>query len=382
MPQQPIYLDYNATTPLDPAVVEAMLPALQTHFGNPSSSHAYGRYAQHLVQRGRLQLAELLGASSEEIVFTGNGTEASNHAIRGMAQTRWDERHRWQIITSAIEHPATMEPCLMLREAGFPVTFLPVDRYGVVDVQALQEALKRPTLLVTIMHSNNEIGTLQTIAEIAQMAKAQGAWMHTDVAQSLGKVPIDVDTLGVDLLTVAGHKLYAPKGIGALYIRTGTRLPSFVLGAGHERGRRAGTENVPYIVGLGQAAEIVQHTAHELGQQLRTRRDRLWQLIETGLSERVTLHGHPTERLPNTLNFSVRGWIGEELLEACPEIAGSTGAACHAGKVEVSHVHTAMGVPLTIAKGAIRLSVGRFTTNDEVERGAAALIESVLDSRI
>jgi cysteine desulfurase len=378
MSAPPIYLDYNATTPLDPAVVQAMLPALETHFGNPSSSHAYGRFAQHLVQRGRLQLAELLGASAEEIIFTGNGTEASNHAIRSIAQTRWDERHRWQIITSTIEHPATMEPCLWLRQAGFPVTFLPVDRHGVVEVQALEEALKQPTLLVSIMHSNNEIGTLEPIAQIAKLAKAQGAVVHTDVAQSLGKVPVDVDELGVDLITVAGHKLYAPKGIGALYVRTGTMLPSFILGAGHERGRRAGTENVPYIVGLGQAAEIAQHTVHEATGQLRLLRDRLWSLIETGLGDRVTLHGHPTERLPNTLNFSVAGWIGEELLEACPAFAGSTGAACHAGKVEVSHVHTAMGVPLGVAKGAIRLSVGRYTTMDEVERAAVALVGEVL----
>jgi cysteine desulfurase len=377
-PQRPIYLDYNATTPIDPAVRQAMLPYLDEHFGNPSSTHAYGRAAHHAVEKGRLQLAELVGASSSEIIFTGNGTEASNQALFGVTRRHRSQACDWQIIISAVEHPATMQPALELAEQGFKLVVLPVDRYGMVQLEALEAALKKKTLLVSIMHSNNEVGTLQPIKQISKLAHAVGALVHTDVAQSLGKLPVDVDELGVDLMTIAGHKLYAPKGIGALYVRHGTPVDSFVYGAAHERGRRAGTENVPYIVGLGQAAEIAQHTLRQTTPQLQELRDRLWSLLHDGLGDRIQLHGHPTERLPNTINFSIAGWIGDDLLEACPGIAGSTGSACHAGKMDVSPVLAAMGVPVPIARGAVRLSVGRFTTEEEVERGSKEIVDITL----
>lgn len=377
-PQRPIYLDYNATTPIDPAVRQAMLPYLDEHFGNPSSTHAYGRAAHHAVEKGRLQIAELIGASSSEIIFTGNGTEASNQALFGVTRRHRAHASEWQVIISAVEHPATMQPALELAEQGFKLLILPVDRYGVVQLDALESALRKKTLLVSIMHSNNEVGTLQPIRTISKLAHAAGAMVHTDVAQSLGKLPVDVDDLNVDLMTIAGHKLYAPKGIGALYVRQGTPIDSFVFGAAHERGRRAGTENVPYIVGLGQAAEIAQHTLRQTTPRLQEHRDRLWSLLVDGLGDRIQLHGHATERLPNTINFSIAGWIGDDLLEACPGIAGSTGSACHAGKLDVSPVLAAMGVAVPVARGAVRLSVGRFTTDEDVERGAREITSLVL----
>lgn len=371
----PVYLDYNATTPHDPAVIAAMLPFLTEHFGNPSSTHAYGRLTHHAVEKARRQVADLIGASQQEVIFTATGTEATNLAIQGVVGR--EQGNRQQIIISAVEHPATMQPCLRLAELGHPVVVLPVDSFGVVEMEALQAALKKPTLLVSIMHSNNEVGTLQPIKEIAALAHQAGALMHTDVAQSLGKLPVDVEELKVDLLTMAGHKLYAPKGIGALYMRAGVALQPVIQGAAHERGQRAGTENVAYIVALGQAAELAQHYQHDATQKLLQHRDRLWKLLQERLGDRITLHGHPTERLPNTMNFSIAGWIGDELLEACPSIAGSTGSACHAGKIDVSPVLAAMGVETSMARGAVRLSVGRFTTEEEVEYAAEALVKVV-----
>lgn len=374
----PVYFDYNATTPHDPAVIAAMLPFLTEHFGNPSSTHAYGRLAHQAVEKARQQVADLIGAAQQEILFTATGTEATNLAIQGLVGKQSDKRK--QIIISSVEHPATMQPCLRLAELGHPIVVLPVDQFGVVEMDALQEALKQPTLLVSIMHSNNEVGTLQPVREIATLAHQAGALVHTDVAQSLGKLPMDVDALQVDLLTIAGHKLYAPKGIGALYVRSGVSLQPVIHGAGHERGLRAGTENVPYIVGLGQAAEVAQHFQHDATRRLIEHRDHLWKLLQDRLGGCITLHGHPTERLPNTINFSIAGWIGDELLEACPTIAGSTGSACHAGKIDVSAVLAAMGVKTSVARGAIRLSVGRFTTTEEVEYAAETLLDVVVSN--
>ncbi len=395
---KPIYLDYNATTPLDPAVVTAMLPYLEEHFGNPSSNHAYGQPAREATDRAREQVAELLGASPEEIVFTGGGSEANNQAIKGVAlpalfgpsaaaracprdgfQNGWLSRLRRlfgpsgravHIVTSAVEHPATLQPCAFLRRLGCQVTILPVDRHGVVELEALRQALKRPTLLVSIMHANNEVGTLQPIREVAAMAREQGALLHTDAAQSVGKVPVNVRELGVDLLSVAGHKLYAPKGIGVLYVRKGITLEPLIHGAGHESGRRAGTESVPCIVGLGEACRLAKtHPAD----RLRTLRDRLWRRLVETLGERVLLNGHPTERLPNTLNVNFVGHVGGELLKATPGVAASTGSACHEGQVALSPVLKAMGVPPHLGQGAVRLSVGRFTTEEEVDRAAQLL---------
>lgn len=378
----PIYLDYNATTPLDPAVVEAMLPYLQTHFGNPSSTHAYGVKAHVAVDQARAQVAALIGAEPDEIVFTGGGSEASNHALKGAVfQKLRGWFGRWvrgaHIVTSEIEHPATLQPCEFLKRLGCSVTQLPVDRYGVVDPAAAKKAIAKGTTIVSIMHSNNEVGTLQPIRELAPMARSVGALMHTDAAQSLGKLTVNVKDLGVDLLTLAGHKLYAPKGIGVLYVRRGVKLEPFIHGAGHEGGQRAGTENVPYIVGLGKACEIARLGLPAATEKLQALRDRLWQRLRTRLGERVVLNGPENGRLPNTLNVNFIGQVGADLLQRMPSIAASTGSACHEGKINQSAVLCAMKVPPEIGKGAVRLSVGRFTTEEEVDRAADTIIDAV-----
>jgi cysteine desulfurase len=377
----PIYLDYNATTPLDPAVVEAMLPYLHREFGNPSSAHAYGKTAHDAVEHARQQVAELLGARPEEIVFTGGGSEASNHALKGVVFAKLHGIFgRWargaHLITSAVEHPATLQPCEFLKRLGCRVTVLPVDRHGLVDPAAVRKALDRSTTLVSIMHANNEVGTLQPIREIAALAHERGVPLHTDAAQSLGKVPVNVDELGVDLLTVAGHKLYAPKGVGVLYVRRGVKLEPLIHGAGHEGGRRAGTENVPYVVALGKACALARQSLQEATERLRRLRDHLWQRLHAELGENVVPNGHPERRLPNTLNVNFVGHIGAELLAKVPEVAASTGSACHEGQVTCSPVLQAMGVPPQLARGAVRLSVGRFTTEEEIDRAAAALIRT------
>lgn len=372
---RPIYLDYNSTTPIDPAVLRPMLPYLGDHYGNPSCTHLYGREAHTAVERSREQVAELLGARPDEVVFTGGGSEASNHAIKGTVlrpETDWGRTAH--VIISAVEHPATTQPCEFLRALGCEVSVVPVDRYGMVDPDDVRKAITPRTRLVSIMHSNNEVGTFNPIREIAAVARERGVPAHTDVAQSLGKVPVNVNDLGVDLLTVAGHKLYAPKGVGALYVRRGVTLSNLIHGAGHEAGRRAGTENVPYLVGLGKAAELAANSLPEATTRLRSLRDRLHQQLERTLGERAVLNGHPDRRLPNTLNLNFVGHIGEDLLTEVPGVAASTGSACHAGLVTVSPVLKAMGVPERLARGAVRLSVGRFTTEDEVDRAAEQLI--------
>lgn len=378
----PIYLDYNATTPLDPAVVEAMLPYLRGNFGNPSSAHAYGHAAHEAVDRGRAQVAQLLGCQADEIVFTGGGTEASNHALKGAVFAKLDGVFgRWardaHIITSAIEHPATLQPCDFLRRLGCQVTVLPVDKHGMVNPDDVRTSLTRSTTVVSIMHANNEVGTIQPIRAIADLAHAHGALMHTDAAQSLGKLPVDVDELGVDLLTVAGHKLYAPKGIGVLYVRRGVKLEPFIHGAGHESGRRAGTENVPYIVALGTACELARQALPETIAKLQRLRDRLWERLHAALGDKVVLNGHPVDRLPNTLNVNFVGHNGADVLDKTPEVAASTGSACHAGQVTLSPVLKAMGVAPALGRGAVRLSVGRYSTEEEIDRAAAALLRAL-----
>jgi cysteine desulfurase len=378
---EPIYLDYNATTPLDPAVLDAMLPFLREHFGNPSSSHAYGKAAHHAVEQARARVADLLGAQPDEVVFTGGGTEASNHAIKGAVFPRARGLFaRWargaHVVLSAVEHPATARPCAFLERLGCRVTVVPVDRHGLVDPDAVGKALRRDTTLVSIMHANNEVGTLQPIKEIGALTRPRGALLHTDAAQSLGKVPVDVNDLGVDLLTVAGHKLYAPKGVGALYVRRGVALENLIHGAGHEAGRRAGTENVPYLVALGAACSIARASLPDASLRLRALRDRLWDRLRAGLGERVVLNGHPEKRLPNTLNVSFLGHVGSELLQKVPEVAASTGSACHEGQVTQSPVLCAMAVPPEVGRGAVRLSVGRFTTDAEVDRAAEVLVRA------
>jgi cysteine desulfurase len=374
----PIYLDYNATTPLDPAVIEAILPFLQQHYGNPSSTHNYGKTAHDAVELARRQCAELLGAKPDEIVFTSGGSEASNLAIKGTVFAKLRGIFgRWardaHVIISAVEHPATTQPCEFLKRLGCRVTVVPVDRHGLVDPDAVRKATERRTALISIMHSNNEVGTLQPIREIATIAREHGVLMHTDAAQSMGKVPVDVNELGVDLLSVAGHKLYAPKGVGLLYVRQGVTLEPLIHGAGHEGGRRAGTENVPYLVALGQACEIARASSPDATHRLQKLRDGLWNKLREKLGDRVVLNGHPERRLPNTLNVNFVGHIGAELLQKTPEVATSTGSACHEGKISQSPVLCAMGVPPEIGRGAVRLTVGRFTTEEEIDRAAEAL---------
>ncbi|MGE3803741.1 MAG: cysteine desulfurase family protein [Gemmataceae bacterium] len=366
---EPIYLDYNATTPIDPAVVDAMLPFLREHFGNPSSTHAYGLKAHAAVDTARGQVARLLGAQPGEIVFTSGGTEATNHALKGTVFARWPEKAH--IITSAVEHPATLQTCKFLEKIGAALTILSVDRFGLVDPEAVRRAITPQTIVVSIMHANNEVGTIEPIREIAAIARAHGVLMHTDAAQSAGKVPVDVNELEVDLVSLAGHKLYAPKGVGALYVRQGVKLEPFMHGAGHESGRRAGTENVPYLVGLGKACELAQSPATE---RLRSLRDRLWQRLHAALGERIVRNGHAEKCLPNTLNVNFVGQVGAELLAAVPEVAASTGSACHEGSVKLSPVLHAMGVAPELGKGAVRLSVGRFTSEDQIDRAAETLL--------
>lgn len=376
---KPLYFDYNATTPIDPAVRSAMLPYLDQMFGNPSSMHQYGIEAHRAVEKARRQVAALINAEPDEIVFTGSGSEASNLAIKG---SLWPLLAKAggprQIITTAIEHPATSKPCQFMRSLGFSLVTLPVDRHGVVDLGALQNALKSPTALVSIMHSNNEVGTLQPIDETVRLARQTGAIVHCDAAQSLGKLPVDVRELDIDLLTIAGHKLYAPKGVGALFVKRGITLEPLVHGAGHEAGRRAGTENVPYLVALGQAAELAQRSLPQASAQLLHHRDRFWSQLHHALGERAILNGHPRLRLPNTLNISFAGWIGSELLACLPEIAASTGSACHEGHISISPVLQAMGIEPRVAQGAVRLSVGRFTMDEEVDTAAQIITRKIL----
>ena len=373
-----IYLDYNATTPLDSSVFEAMLPYLQEHYGNPSSGHWFGAQAKAAVEHARVQVAALLGADPSEIVFTSGGSESDNWAIRGIAETNRDRGDH--IITSQIEHPAVLNTCRYLEGQGFRVTYLPVDSYGQVDPDDVIQAITSRTILISIMHANNEVGTIQPIAAIGAMARERGITLHTDAAQSVGKIPTDVEQLRVDLLTVAGHKLYAPKGVGALYVRRGTRIASLIHGAGHEGGRRAGTENVAGIVGLGQACAIAAGTMAETAERLRALRDRLHEGLATRV-EGLHLNGHPRQRLPNTLNLSFEGLDGNVLLAALPEIAASTGSACHAGATEPSPVLTAMGVPSEIALGAVRFSLGRQNNQQEIDRVVELLASKVTELR-
>lgn len=375
----PIYLDYNATTPIDPAVREAMVPYLTSEFGNPSSAHAYGWAARDAVEKARGQVAALIGSSPEEIIFTGGGSEASNLAIKGVVFARLRGLFGWlrrgaHIITCAIEHPATLQPCEFLKQLGCRITVLPVDRAGQVDPDGVRRAISGRTVLVSIMHANNEVGTLQPIREIAEVTRSRGVWLHTDAAQTLGKIPVNIDELGVDMLTIAGHKLYGPKGVGALYVSKGIKLEPLIHGAAHEQGRRAGTENVPYLVGLGAACELARKSLPQIADRLAALRDRLWDRLQKGRGDRVILNGHPVERLPNTLNANFVGCVGADLLAATPEVAASTGSACHEGQVSQSPVLCAMGVPPEIGKGAVRLSVGRYTSEAEVDRAAEVLV--------
>lgn len=375
--QPPIYLDHNATTPIHDEVVEAMLPYLRERFGNPSSGHVYGRIARAAVDRAREQVAALLACDPGEIVFTSGGTEASNLAIRGVLEACGSRRH---VVTSAAEHPATAEPCSHLERKGVEVTRVGVNAEGLVLLEELAPFVRSDTALVTVMLAQNETGTLMPIGEIAKAAHRQGALVHTDAAQAVGKIPTRVDDLGVDLLSVAGHKLYAPKGVGALYVRKGTRIAPLLLGAGHESGLRAGTENVPYVVALGTACEVARRDLDVNAGRERGLRDRLWARLQAGVPG-IRLNGHPRERLPNTLNVCFPGVRGCDVLAAAPEIAASTGSACHEGAESPSAVLLAMGIDAQVAIGAIRLSLGRTTTAGQIDRAGRALVRAFRETR-
>jgi cysteine desulfurase len=372
----PIYLDYNATTPLDPEVISAMRPFWETEFGNPSSSHWYGIAPRRAVENARTQVAELLNCDPKEVVFTSGGTESNNHAIQGIAKAL---KHKGNhIITSAVEHPAVLEVCKYLETSGFETTVIPVNATGRVDAREVEKAIRPKTILITLMHANNEVGTLQPIEEIAGIAKRHGVVVHTDAAQSVGKISTDVAELGVDLLSVAGHKIYAPKGVGVLYIRHLLNPEKFMHGAGQEKGRRAGTENIFGIVGLGKACEIAKRDLKQNADNMKLLSDRLHQGLSEKLGNRIRLNGHPDLRLPNTLNLSFAGLEANRLLEEIGlEVAASAGAACHSDKIEISHVLSAMNVPLEWAKGTLRFSVGRMTTSAEIEKAIEVIVRAV-----
>ncbi|HID28736.1 MAG TPA: cysteine desulfurase, partial [Desulfobacterales bacterium] len=343
-----IYLDHNATTPIAPEVAEAMRPYWGEKYGNPSSGYPLGRLAKEALEDARGRVANLLGCRAEEIVFTSGGTESNNMVIKGVAHTLAEKGHH--IITTAIEHPAITNPCLFLLYQGYDVTFLPVDSTGLVAPSAVQEAIRPTTVLISVMHANNETGTIQPISEIGALAKEAGVLFHTDAAQSVGKIPARVSDLRVDFLSVAGHKMYAPKGVGALFLSNGLKIEPFMHGAGQELGRRAGTENVMFAAALGTACSLAGERMPTDAERIRHLRDRLHSLLVEAVPALV-LNGHPEARLPNTLNVSLPGVDGATLLDAVPEICASTGAACHDRSVQLSHVLAAMQVPKEIGRG-------------------------------
>jgi cysteine desulfurase len=371
---RPIYLDYNATTPIAPEVREAMLPFLAEHFGNPSSSHALGHAAHDAVARARAQVAHLLGAAPDEIVFTSGGTESNNLALKGVALAGCWPGESGHLVITAVEHPAIVEPARFLERLGFGLSVVGVDDRGLVDPAAVERAITPHTRLVSVMHANNEIGVVQPIAQIATVCRRHGMLFHTDAAQCVGKLPIRVDDLGVDLLTVAGHKVYAPKGIGILYVRRGTRLEPLLHGAGHESGTRAGTENVPYIVGLGRAAESVEQGLAVAGKRMAWLRDRLQTRLSDAIASDMSINGQGAPRLPNTLSFNFPQVEGHELLRRVPELCASTGAACHSGTTQLSATLASIGLDPEVARGTVRLSLGWATTAEEIERAADLLI--------
>jgi cysteine desulfurase len=365
----PIYLDYNASTPIDPAVAAAMRPFLDEAFGNPSSGHWASMPAKAALEQARGQVAALLGAAANEIIFTSGGSEANNLAIKGTFFAL--NRKGAHIITSAVEHPAVLAPCRFLERLGAAVTYLPVDRTGRVDPKDVCRAITPQTVLISIMHANNEVGTIQPIEEIGTIARQHGIRFHTDAAQSVGKISTKIDELRVDLLSIAGHKLYAPKGIGALYVRSGVKLEPLIHGAGHELGRRAGTESALLAVGLGAACVLAQDLMRM--KRVQALRDRFWRALQDRFGDRVVLNGHATHRLPNTLNVSFVGKIGADILVQMSGVAASTGSACHSGRIELSPVLAAMSVPERIGMGAIRFSLGKDTTSDEIDNVVARL---------
>jgi cysteine desulfurase len=358
-----IYLDYNASTPIDPVVAAAMRPLLEGTFGNPSSGHWAGTAAKTALENARREVAGLLGCAADEVIFTSGGSEANNLALKGVFFALKDKGNH--IVTSAIEHPATIVTCKFLKRLGAKVTYLPVDHHGLIDPDDLRRALTPKTFLISIMQANNEVGTIEPIEEISRIAREHGALLHTDAAQSVGKIATDVNALGVDLLSMAGHKFYAPKGVGALYVRRGTPLEPLIHGADHETGRRAGTESALLAVALGAACGLARDLAPM--QRVRRLRDHFWQALHTRFTSCVVLNGHPEYRLPNTLNVAFPNHVGADILARLAGVAASTGSACHSGRVELSPVLKAMGIRPEVGMGVIRFSLGRYTAIEEID---------------
>ena len=369
-----IYLDHNATTPLDPAVVKAMMSVMEGEFGNPSSPYALGARAKASLEKAREEVARLIGCAGQEVTFTSGGSESNNAVLKGIID--FTKPEKFHIITSQVEHPAILNPARYLMGLGVRVSILPVDALGRVDPDDVERAIEPDTALISIMLANNETGTLQPVGEISKIAREHDIPIHTDAAQAVGKIPVDVNALRVDFLSIAGHKLYAPKGVGALYIREGRTLAPLIHGAGQESGKRAGTENVILSVGLGAASRVARKGLKDHIQAMETLRDRLQALLLVGLDKPV-LNGHPEERLPNTLNISIPGIAGSSILEGLPNLCASTGAACHDRSVELSPVLSAMGVSKEVGMGALRLSVGRGNSKDEIDAAARMIIERV-----
>jgi cysteine desulfurase len=376
---KPIYLDYNATTPIAPEVAKAMEPFLFEYFGNPSSSHFYGAKTKQAVEVARKQVANLLNCSTKNIVFTSGGTESNNYAIQGAAVANKSRGNH--IITSAVEHPAVIEVCRWLVSQGFDLSILPVDHHGMVDPLDLEKTINPETILVSIMHANNEVGTIQPIKRLAAIAKQHNLIFHTDAAQSIGKIQVDVDDLKVDLLTLAGHKLYAPKGVGVLYVREGIDLKNIMFGANHENGRRPGTENVLEIVGLGKACEVAARDLLNFNSQVQDYRNQFYLgLLDALGSKNIRRNGHPSQCLPNTISIGFRNIAANELISKIGhKVAASAGSACHADHVKVSDVLKAMEVPLEYAMGTVRFSLGRETTREKISQAVKVIVETVED---
>jgi len=373
-----IYLDYNATTPVAREVGEAMMPFILEDFGNPSSAHPMGKRAKEALEGARGHISRMLGCNPGEIIFTSGGTESNNTVLKCAA---WSLRNQGRhIITTKIEHPSIVNTALFLKEDGYDVTFLPVDSYGCLDPDEVKKAVRRDTILISVMHANNETGAIQPLTQISTIAREHGVLFHTDAAQSVGKIETKVHDLGVDFLTIAGHKIYAPKGVGALYIREGVEIEPLMHGGGQEGGLRSGTENVILNVGLGKACELIVDNLSDDTPRIRALRDRLHDRIRSAAPD-VVLNGHPEHRLPNTLYLSFPGMRGEEILRGIPDLCASTGSACHDQSVRLSHVLEAMGVGEEVGMGAIRLSLGRPTTETEVDQAAKLLIETVKGER-
>ncbi len=374
--EKPVYLDYNATTPIDPEVAAEMLPYLQTHFGNPSSSYPIGRSNKEAVEKARAQVAQLINCEPEEIYFTSCATESNNLAIRGIALASKDRgRH---IITSAIEHPAVTGVCKYLSSLGWEITYLPVDRFGTVDPKDVENAIKKDTVLITIMHANNEVGTIQPIEEIGAIAKENKVIFHTDAAQSVGKLVVDVEKLGVDMLTIAGHKLYAPKGIGALYVRKGTLIENLMFGAGQEKGLRPGTENVIHTVGLGRACEVAMRDLKKNQRNMRFSRDRLLDGLVSQLGNQVHVNVNLENCLPNTLSVAFENISAHTLASFISrDVLISTGSACHSGETTISSALQAMNLDFRMAAATVRISTGKHTTEEEIDFAIETLVNAV-----